>query len=492
MVGKWQKCKIMNKRFIYSILAVFAVCGCQVMEGGETAPASFTATIEDSTLENTRTSLNSGGHVLWKMGDQLNIFAGSFFSDQYQVSDDSDGKIDATLNLVSGSGTVSNDIENNVAFYPYADKAALTNYGNMYGISNITLPATQYYAEKSFGNGAFPMVAVTSSTSDKDLKFKNVLGGLKLQLKGTAKIVSMSIYGKNDEILCGTAEVYAANGMEPLIYLSDATAKTVTLDCGAGVQLNTETAVSFIIALPPVSMDGGFTVIVNDSDGKHMELTTNKTQIITRSSLLKMPEVTYAETATPDLPATEMVDLGLSVKWASFNVGATKPEEYGHYFAWGETEPKTDYSWATYKWCNGDYNKLTKYNNQYSYGTADGKKVLESGDDAATVKWGEPWRTPTSSEWEELAEDCIWQWKTYQGVKGYLVSGKKSGYTDKSIFLPAAGAYSESIGVEGLYWSANINTSMPFYAIYSILSSNGVDFNSTARNLGLTVRPVHP
>ena len=192
----------------------------------------------------------------------------------------------------------------------------------------------------------------------------------------------------------------------------------------------------------------------------------------------------------------ESVDLGLSVKWAACNVGAGSPEEYGGYYAWGETEPKASYSWSNYKWCNGSYDKLTKYNTQYSYGTLDNKKVLESGDDAATVNMGGSWRTPTAAEWEELAQDCNWQWTTVQGVKGFRVSGKKSGYTGKSIFLPASGEKCDSdfsgSGSSGTYWSSNINLSMPFYSRYISFTSGGVEFNSVGRNFGFTVRAVRP
>ncbi len=182
------------------------------------------------------------------------------------------------------------------------------------------------------------MAAITSSSSDYDLKFKNVLGGLKLQLKGTAAIASISITGNNNEVLCGAAEVTVSNTATPTIDLTDATAKTVTLDCGDGVQLDAETVTVIVIALPPMTMTGGFTVVVTDTDGASMEIKTTRSQTIARSNLLKMPAVTYVGVA----PVPEgAVNLGLpsGLMWASCNVGANAPEEYGDYFAWGETEP---------------------------------------------------------------------------------------------------------------------------------------------------------
>ena len=332
----------MKKRFVYSFLAALAVCSCQVEEIDETAKEStlevikeakvFTAIIDETTSPETRTSLDAEGNVLWKQGDQVSIFAGSTINEQYQVTDASDGKTAASLNKVSDPGFVAGtDIDHNVAFYPYVSTAAIAKSASSYVISDITLPATQTYAKGSFGNGAFPMAAVTGSTGDMNLKFKNVLGGLKLQLKGTASIASISITGNNNEVLCGAAEVTVANGNIPSINLTDASAKTVTLDCGAGVALDSETATPFIIALPPITMTGGFTVIVTDTEGKQMEIKTTKSQTITRSSLLKMPVVVYEGAAfIPDV----CVDLGLSVCWASCNLGASKPTEYGGYYQW--------------------------------------------------------------------------------------------------------------------------------------------------------------
>lgn len=259
----------MKKRFVYSFLAALAACSCQVVEVNESAPDStqevireakvFTAIIDDTTTPETRTSLDAEGNVLWKQGDQVSIFAGSTVNEQYQVTDASDGKTAASLNKVGDYGFVAGtEIDNNVAFYPYVSTAAIAKSAGSYVISDITLPATQTYAEGSFGNGAFPMAAVTGSTGDMNLKFKNVLGGLKLQLKGTASIASISITGNNNEVLCGATEVTVANGDTPSINLTDASAKTVTLDCGAGVALDSETATPFIIALPPYHNDRRF------------------------------------------------------------------------------------------------------------------------------------------------------------------------------------------------------------------------------------------
>lgn len=187
----------------------------------------------------------------------------------------------------------------------------------------------------------------------------------------------------------------------------------------------------------------------------------------------------------PDIPQTgnhEFVDLGLSVKWATCNVGATKPEEYGDYFAWGETQPKSIYNWSTYKYCNGSSTSLTKYCTDSSYGTVDNKTILEAADDAARANWGGSWRMPTKAEQDELRNNCTWTWTTQNGVNGYKVTSKKSGYTNKSIFLPAAGCRRGSslydAGSYGYYWSSSLYTDGPISAYYLGFNSSYVDWGN--------------
>ena len=286
------------KRTTLFLLVTLAICSCQEekLDINNLEPSRFTASIEDNYSGGlTKTSLDEHGNVLWTKGDKVSIFAGNTVNEQYQVTDDSDGKASASLDKVASSGFVAgSEIDNNVAYYPYASGISIVKNETDYVISDIVLPSTQCYAEASFANGAFPMAAVTASESEKNLKFKNVLGGLKLQLKGTAKIASISISGNADEILCGSANVTVSTTAVPGISLTDNSAKTVTLNCGTeGVQLNADTATPFIIALPPMTMASGFTVTVKDTDGKQMEIKTVKSQTITRSSLLKMTAVDY-------------------------------------------------------------------------------------------------------------------------------------------------------------------------------------------------------
>ena len=205
------------------------------------------------------------------------------------------------------------------------------------------------------------------------------------------------------------------------------------------------------------------------------------------------------------------VDMGLSVKWASFNLGASKPEEYGDYYAWGETEPyyssldplvwkggkEAGYAWSSYKWCMGDEYTMTKYCSSSDFGFngfTDTKTVLDPEDDVAHVNLGGNWRMPTDSEWTELMENCTWTWTTQNGVNGRLVTSGNG----NSIFLPAAGYRSDtsldSVGSYGRYWSSSLSTGMPRYAwgLYFYYGYSDLVFRSDDyRLLGHSIRPVY-
>lgn len=187
----------------------------------------------------------------------------------------------------------------------------------------------------------------------------------------------------------------------------------------------------------------------------------------------------------------EYVDLGLSVKWATCNVGANNPEDDGDYFAWGETEPKDVYDWSTYKWCNGSETTLTKYNTSRSYGTVDNKTTLEMSDDAARANWGGEWRMPTDEEMTELRELCTWTWTAQYGVKGYKVTSKNNG---NSIFLPAAGYCLDGSlyygSLYGCYWSSSLLSDYPGSAYALIFYLSSVDWYGRDRDYGFSVRPV--
>lgn len=191
------------------------------------------------------------------------------------------------------------------------------------------------------------------------------------------------------------------------------------------------------------------------------------------------------------------VDLGLpsGTLWATTNVGAKSPEEYGNYYAWGETSQKNDYNWTNYKWCRGSKETLNKYLKKTETGIIEnnGSKFLNESDDAAHVNWGGEWRMPQGWEWKELINNCNWTIATVGGKKGCKVSSKTNG---KSIFLPLAGAYMEGADYSywnfvGCYWANVLPIEDPAYAGYIELTGNGTPkINFHFRCDGFRVRPV--
>lgn len=189
----------------------------------------------------------------------------------------------------------------------------------------------------------------------------------------------------------------------------------------------------------------------------------------------------------------DYVDLGLpsGTLWATCNVGANSPEEYGDYFAWGETEPKALYSWSNYKYCTGLDFTMTKYCNIPLFGNngfTDNLTTLEPVDDAATVNWGDEWRTPTYDEWVELYDYCVSVWTIRNNVKGLLFTAPNG----NTIFLPAAGYRRDERDTQdrGYYWSNQLhpdyqNTARQFY-----FCSEYHEMNYYERFCGQTVRPV--
>ena len=184
----------------------------------------------------------------------------------------------------------------------------------------------------------------------------------------------------------------------------------------------------------------------------------------------------------------EYVDLGLSVKWATCNVGVEKPEDYGDYYAWGETQTKSFYDWSTYLDSpNRDGKSFTKYNNN------GGKTQLLPEDDVAHVKWKGTWRMPTKAEQDELQEQCTWTWTSQGGKNGYKVTSKKNG---NSIFLPAAGWRGDgelsNAGSDGNYWSSSLNPNYDFNAFGLYFDSGGWNWGYGLRLYGHSVRAVCP
>ncbi|MBR2195929.1 MAG: hypothetical protein IJ911_09980 [Salinivirgaceae bacterium] len=219
-------------------------------------------------------------------------------------------------------------------------------------------------------------------------------------------------------------------------------------------------------------------------------------------------------------PTIETVDLGLEsgTLWATCNIGAADPWNYGDYYAWGETQTKDDYSWETYKYCKGSEETLTKYCYDAEYGNngfTDTLTTLDAADDAATAVLGAGWAIPTNAEWKELYYQCYWVWtKNYnnRNVSGYIVYKAKSAsdkgtvvysdgtpaasysLSDAHIFLPEAGYRGGSglhfDGFEGCYWSSLLYDDYPNAALGCSFDSDAVGQDIVVREIGFPIRSV--
>ncbi len=332
-------------------------------------------------------------------------------------------------------------------------------YSVQYPVSEPDL-SNQTYVENGFGKGLLKLMTTNGTIDDGfTLAAQHSLFGLQLTGNTTVrKIVLTNL--ENDE--------------------------TYTLNYAMGVTI-TSAVKLFYFVVPAGEWTAGLKVDVYASeDVKLAEFSTSNCIAMSSGKATIMPEKEVAH---------DYVDLGLSVKWATCNVGATKPEEYGNHFAWGETQPKSIYDLSTYKWSeDGTAYTLTKYNTGNTFGMIiDDKTQLELIDDAAAANWGGNWRMPTTEEQKELYEHCTWTWTTINGVNGYEITSKKSGYTSKSIFLPAAGYRSGGslnfVGVCGDYWSSSLSPDFTIQAYYMGLR-DGVWHGCDVRSLGLSVRPV--
>lgn len=191
--------------------------------------------------------------------------------------------------------------------------------------------------------------------------------------------------------------------------------------------------------------------------------------------------VDFSEKPTPPtLTAGESVDLGLSVKWASCNLGATKPEEYGNYYAWGETKPKNQYTEDTYAYYNQNTTEYTDI----------GDDIKGTAYDAATVNIGNGWRLPTKAEMQELSDKCTWEWRQINGINGYLITRNGN-----SIFMPAAGEIMHNVyeTQEYLhYWTSTKRDNKRSYSLYAWTDGHGTNYIGSylSRYAGYSIRPV--
>ena len=470
------------KVFISAMLLALAI-SCAMESDPEIVSENvrrYIASFEESTK--TGFSVNGGKcRVSWTEGDELYCYTqvGQANATETKISIEgynavfevSRGQADQFINAVYGASVLSSSTSSETVMY-------------------VNSPVTGDQNYTSFAQ-AHVCAAFSDDVENPHLRFHNAASVL--TFTGAAPVVRVVIHGNNNEtITCGS------NGAMMVMYEGGAVSSYPAKEGGTSISVSTNGAESdFYVAILPVVFSAGITVECYDAGDKLIakKVTDNELRMISETGDAK---VLYLGNALywigGALPVAEAVDLGLSVKWANFNLGASNPEEYGEYFAWGETSPKGYCDWATYKWSVDSHDSLLKYNYDESFGTIDYKIALDLEDDAAHVNWGGDWRLPTDAEWSELLENCQGTWTTMEGVNGFLFISKKPGYNDKSIFLPVAGYRFYDYLVEpnsyGLYWSSSLYAFGPNLAQSIYITESGVRRPNFGRMCAATVRPV--
>lgn len=443
----------MRKTMVFAAFAALvSLASCQKEElvdkgADNNVSPVFTASISGATK--TAVDVNDG-KVAWETTDEITVTDASSASAVYTIE---------SIDTETGKATfVIKDGQTALGAGPYTA---------VYG----TEPATA----QTWSETAGKLYMTAPETSGNSFTFAVQCGLMKLKLtKAGESIKKISVTGKPE------------NGSE----------STYTLTCTEAQSI--DAAKDFFIALP-----AGCYTKIEIVNAQYVPCTLNAASGVAIAANHIKP-VTFGEKKLKfAVPVPEIVELGLSVKWASFNLGASKPEDTGGYYQWGGTQDVSDKSirldgnncphhtgWELDKgW--------TKYipSDKSSYGTADNKTVLEPEDDAARILLGSDWRTPTPDEWQELTSKCTWTWTTIGGIDGYKVQSNVDGFQKNWIFLPAAGNRSDDrlngVGITGLYWSSSIKPDQPNCSFCAWFQSDFIINNSDGgRANGYSVRPV--
>lgn len=439
---------------------------------------SVRVTVEDFLPESTATRTaytvdGSGFHFQWIEGDALGIYPVGGDQVKFPISN-GDGA--ATASFDGGAWKLRSEYKY-AAYYPFS----VDNYK----IDQKALPVS-YTGQTQNGNGstahlgAYDYLACAATAPDANggvnLTMKHLGAFLRLQLTMPKADTYSSVTLESNGTRFVTSGTFDLTAATPAIK-SKTTSSTYTINLkNVATTEKNEVVTVYAIVAPANLSTSNLKITVHGTGNTTYVQTVLGKNFVARSAYniavetfpsgtnASGEDVSWVEPANME-NGHEWVDLGLSVKWATCNVGASKPEEYGDYFAWGETRGYTGdisdgklFWWDDYKW--GDREYVTKYCNTKYWGVVDNKTILELQDDAAHVNWGGTWRMPTYAEQQELYLGCIVTRTTLNGVNGCKLTSKKNGNT---IFLPCAGSIEIGelfdVGSLGYYRGASLYTS---------------------------------
>lgn len=372
------------------------------------------------------------------------------------------------------------------------------------GYANLTPNLGNVYMGILYSTEENPTLANSVVLSSKELDGNNMYSVLAVELSPNTVYYYKSFVHYGDEYRFGAVKSFMTRDFAVSFKVSsatDITATTATLNGLLEVESIEELNTSAWFYYGTISgserlKQKGVRISAHEEDGI---ILCNLTGLI--------PETTYnyivgakvhnkeyygevKSFSTKKLELEEVADLGLSVKWRGWNLGANAPEEYGDKYAWGETEIKTKYEANTYLWGKSLYGTLYKYNVNTKYGNIDNRVVLKADDDVAQVKLGDGWRMPTKEEFKELYQYCNHSWISLNGVNGTLFTARNG----NSVFFPAGGASiigMTTAGLYGYYWSSSLFLDDSWEAYYMFFDSTRcVPDDVYHRYLGFSVRPV--
>lgn len=492
------------KRILIPIAVVLAMVSCTKDEQ-QTATSSdresVLALAEDFVFEGeqTKTVISQNGKCAptfaWKAGDVIGVIPmnNETVQSNYRISTIGTDPRTATFDggvwaLKAGKGYA--------AYYPYQKEAVLSGESLEFSFQGQTQSANNSLAH--IGDYDYMYApAVVASPCATSFSFKHLVSLVRFQITvpKTGRYTDLTLESTSDWF-AGKAALSLKDGtMSPTQSLKICSVALNNIAVSSG-----EVLTVWLSMLPTTALDGGSLTVKLTGEGSCGTATISNVKTFEAGKA-------YSFSCTAGSGEdTGYVDLGLSVKWATCNLGASSPEGYGDYYAWGETEMKSDYSKENYKYYKSEtvgeseVNGYTKYvtkskAGKYGFkGFYDDKTVLEPGDDVAHVLLGGKWRLPTDSEFTELRKNCTWKHVTYKGVNGCMVTSKKEGYTDRWIFLPAAGfRYDTGLGYvesDGYYWSSSLDKDFSDFAWYVDFYSGSVNRGSGSRHIGQSVRPV--
>lgn len=306
------------KKVLYSFLIIVSAISCHdsisEVTYKEKSPAqAIFVELED--ISGTKTILDENNNILWNTGDQIIAFMQTNLPAKYVVDSQSVGTQNGNFTLVEESGSAGHiqtgtELSNNIILYPYSESTVCSKADDALSESSyrlgFTIPAIQVYQEGSFASQSFPMVAVSSGNR---FCFRNLCGAIILPIRGEVAIKSITLSGCGNEVISGTAEILAYLGSEaPSISMKNTLGHEVTLSCPDPVQINTLSVTPFIISVVPTEFQTGMVVKIVDSDDRTYVFTNSSPNVVKRSGLLRMPEITlgYISMIDVNLDHTEI------------------------------------------------------------------------------------------------------------------------------------------------------------------------------------------